>query len=112
MTKTKSPEDVMKEFDGKWRGDTDEGEDIYYIDAEWLRSSLASVLLHMAEQMPEKREIHQSYHRDGSLQPGNSLSSVCFTCMQKRWSEEQGANQAIDDCKAILINEAKKITNV
>lgn len=60
---------------------------------DYLRHSIASVLLHMAEQMPEK----------GALCGEES-------CGYEHKDEPAFIrNEAIDDCKAILINEAKKI---
>jgi hypothetical protein len=90
MTTPKSPEDVMREAE-KYNVTSN-------LDAPpgWLRSSLASVLLHMAEQMPKKGELCGEegcdYRHEGE---------PAFI-----------RNKAIDGCKAILINEAKKITNV
>ncbi len=50
----------------------------------------------------KKKEIYQAKDRDGEIQPGHYLSSVCMTCSQKRYSEEQGYNAAIEDCIAVL----------
>jgi len=89
-----------------------------------LRSSLASVLLHMAEQMPEKEYEIEKWvvckkckSRQWEYRSRHSVYGYSTCCGKKNIdSEEQKVdadterNAAIDDCKAILINEAKKIT--
>lgn len=119
MTTPKSPEDIVKEAH-KYNVTSN-------LDAppDWLRSSLASVLLWASEQMPEKEMKIERW-------------IVCGSCGEKQWEyfshhsvngyskccgkknvdsgeikvdECTERNLAIDDCRTLLINEAKKLTN-
>ncbi len=84
MTTPKSPEEIIKEwFEIMLNKNLEPTPEAF---EAWLRSSLASVLLWASEQVPRK------------------LGAVCHEC--------DGYDDALDDCKNILINEAKKLTDV
>jgi len=92
MTTPKSPEDIVREYklildrlyENIPRNAPDEA---------WLRSSMASLLLYMAERMkPEQRE----------LLPAEEMQINTF---------EKGYNTAFRDVRTLLTNEARKITN-
>jgi len=100
MTTPKNPEEIMKEFDdmgeGEWR-------DIYNdTDGLWLRSSMASLLLWAREQMPKYRETAKI-----DTDKVHELKDDF-----REWNEQaRGFNEAIDEIRTLLTNEAKKITD-
>lgn len=84
MTTPKSPEQIMEEYESlpvNWCDGCKAG--ITCTTDEWLRSSMASLLCYMAERMP-KEEF-----------------GYCDAC--------PGWDNAIDDCRTLLIEEARKI---
>jgi hypothetical protein len=91
----KNPEDVMEELEILMAANFATGsiEGSKYsagVNRKQIRSSLASVLCHMAE-IPKPID-------DDKVSP----QAIAY---------KAGYEKAIDDCKAILINEAKKITD-
>lgn len=62
----------------------------------WLRSSMASLLCYMAERMPKKLEKHQGPKK----------------CGEREAMFIGGVNSALDDCRTLLIEEARRISEV
>lgn len=103
MITPKSPDTIMEEFEEKftkenpgWRETGATGELILntnvpvYIQ-NFLRSSMSSLLYYMAERMPE--------HEEGYPDPYSEETD----------NSSDGFNRAIDDCRTLLIEEAKKL---
>ena len=101
MTTPKSPEQIMEELKKQFPGEIKHygfGRNIKEELNDFLRSSMASLLCHMAERMPEHVE---PINIPGTM-PG-SKADFMDRCVPVR-------NKAIDDCRTLLIEEARKIT--
>lgn len=93
MPTPKSPEEILAEYRKPLYLITKEGRFSLEEDEKWLRSSMAGLLLYMAERMGEL-----------SVEPIPELEGADAIDCQVR-------DDIIDDCRAILTDEAKKITN-
>jgi len=92
MTTPKSPEEIIAELKlSEERVRAMYGTAVT-VGEDWIRSSMASLLLYMAERMgPEPRE----------LLPAEEMQINTF---------EKGYNTAFRDVRTLLTNEARKIT--
>lgn len=67
-----------------------------------LRSSMASLLCHMAERMPEAKTAKELYPNVEAY----PTEDYAFACEGKNMY-----NTALRECRTLLIEEARKITN-
>jgi hypothetical protein len=111
MTTPKNPEEIVAELKFSEERVRAMYGTAVTVGEEWLRSSMASLLLWASEQMPEKDDLKRIERLYG-LRYVNGEDKWGESVTRDVHQELHGRNVGITDCKALLTNEARKITEV